>query len=524
MMQNGGFESLPKQIVDRFKDKGILEPQVWSAIRGALNPKILVSNLAEVFRMSDAQTQEVLSSLGLSDLMAHVGLDNSHSGGNQAAGVDYFISETRTTPDPFPELMSVVFSPPLDAPVKVDPKLTSSVDSILKQVCSSSDGDVFASLYRKDVLAYYREFISNDSKLIDGYIAANFKSFPKYIVNSGIGGNEQFAHFVSYLNNSNPDRKTTWFVVDASRQLAELPEDATKENTLFMEYSRSGKTEETVKIHELTSRTLKRIVYANSGPLFELGKRDSNLVLSIPEQVSGRFGRNKTPTLLATMYVCGMDVESFWQDIGAAINAFDLTSGTSLPVLFAKFIYLFQQLNGINHIYLGYLGQTLKDVADEFVQFWDEGVNKNGNDLMMSRYIGLPRDSHSVVEGILGNNKTKMSIFLLQKDPSFGKLPDFVLNEVDPISPLHLGVSLGEDEYILSEANFQRFSQVMPCIKITLVGKPNLHHAAILGQLWADITYVYSKMMNIDPGSNPEVKFVRDRSAELLAEYTKTKK
>jgi len=523
-MQSGGLESLPQQIVEHLKDRGVLEPQVWSAVRGALNPKILVSNLAEVFRMSESQTKEVLSSLGLSDLMARIGLDAPTSGRPRGEGLDYFISGDRTTPAPFSDLMSVVFSPPLETSIKVDPKLISSVDSILKHVCSSSSDDVFASLYRQDVLAYYREFISNDSRLINDYIAANFKEFPKYVVNSGIGGNEQFAHFVSYLNNSNPDRKALWIVTDSSRQLAALPEDATEENTLFMEYSRSGKTEETVKIHELTSRSLKRIVYANSGPLFDLGKRDGNLILSIPEQVSGRFGRNKTPTLLATMYVCGMDTESFWKDIDTAIKEFDLTSSNSLPVLIAKFIYMFQQMNGINHIYLGYLGKSLMDVADEFVQFWDEGVNKNGNDLMMSRYIGLPRDSHSVVEGILGNSKNKMGIFLFQKDPSFGKLPGFVLGEVDSISSLHKGIVLGEDETILTEANFQRFSQVMPCIKITLLGKPNLHHAAILGQLWADITYVYSKIMNIDPGSNPEVKFVRDRSAELLAEYAKTKK
>ena len=30
------------------------------------------------------------------------------------------------------------------------------------------------------------------------------------------------------------------------------------------------------------------------------------------------------------------------------------------------------------------------------------------------------------------------------------------------------------------------------------------------------MTFVYSRMMGIDPGSNPEVKFVRQRSAELL--------
>ncbi len=53
------------------------------------------------------------------------------------------------------------------------------------------------------------------------------------------------------------------------------------------------------------------------------------------------------------------------------------------------------------------------------------------------------------------------------------------------------------------------------------MGVPGPDHSAVLGQLFADVTFVYSRMMGIDPGSNPEVKFVRQRSAELLKGFAR---
>jgi hypothetical protein len=36
--------------------------------------------------------------------------------------------------------------------------------------------------------------------------------------------------------------------------------------------------------------------------------------------------------------------------------------------------------------------------------------------------------------------------------------------------------------------------------------------------LWADTTLVYSRLIGVDPGSNPEVKAVRTRAAAWLAD------
>ena len=54
-------------------------------------------------------------------------------------------------------------------------------------------------------------------------------------------------------------------------------------------------------------------MFANRGPLRELGVQDGNLVLPLPDEVSGRYGRNKTPILIAPMDVAGMNIERFWE-------------------------------------------------------------------------------------------------------------------------------------------------------------------------------------------------------------------
>jgi len=379
--------------------------------------------------------------------------------------------------------------------------------------------DPFVKLYREDVLGYYRAFLKRDAVAIDEFVHGAFpRRSLKYVVTTGIGADEAFSHFPARIYNETRDARPAWLILDSPRQLRRLPTDATTGNTLFMEFSRSGKTEETVKLHEYTPRQAKRVVFANSGPLRELGLRDGNLVLELPDQVSGRFGRNKTPILLAPMHVLEMDTQTYWEAIAEAVDRFDPAKAESLPLQMGKFLFVHQRIAQRNHIYVGCNDEALALSRDELVQFWNEGVNKNENDISMSGYFGLPRDSHANIEGLLANRRTKMAIFVLKGDCAPGSLPAMTARQIDPINPEHRGLEFGQEEVVLAEANFERFADAMPTMRIRTWGLLSLAHSAILGQLWADLTYCYSRFANVDPGSNPEVKLVRDRSARLLAE------
>ena len=102
-----------------------------------------------------------------------------------------------------------------------------------------------------------------------------------------------------------------------------------------------------------------------------------------------------------------------------------------------------------------------------------------------------------------------------------GPIHPLVREEIDPADPAHLGLKLGDEEVILALANYKRFSEVMPSILIRVCGELSMAHSAVLGQLFSDVTFVYSRMAGIDPGSNPEVKFVRERSGQLLGDFAR---
>ena len=440
------------------------------ALKTSLNAEELVNALSEVFRLSPKQMEAAVSELGLGELIAQQRLRGG-VGGEETEALPLCQDASRL--EPFPELFRFYSSPDPRGPVSLPKGLGESVYALSRKVAESAANDPFLELYHEQVGEYYHSFMMETAPLIRGEIQRRFgPDGLKYLVTTGIGANEQFCHYAAALNNRSKERKVNWIVIHYPLQLKLLPPDAREDNTM-------------------------------------------------PDRVSGRFGRNKTPILLAPMLACGMDTDDYWAMIQKAIRAFDLKEPDSLPHLLARFILAFQKANGTDFIYLGCNDEELGLLADEFIQFWNEGVNKNGNDLLVSRFFGLPRDSHMNLEGVLGNRETKLGFFLLRDDMRPGPIHPLVSEEIDPSDPAHLGLKLGDEEVILALANYKRFSEVMPSFLIRVCGELSMAHSAVLGQLFSDVTFVYSRMTGIDPGSNPEVKFVRERSGQLLGDFAR---
>ncbi|MCL2165383.1 MAG: hypothetical protein FWH55_13590 [Oscillospiraceae bacterium] len=519
------FPGLINNLIIKYRNKGVDFGAVRNALKTSLSIETLVNNLAEVFRLSKQDVEKDLSEFGLSDLVQLYKMKSVSDKGDGAQGNTSSISLS-TNPkalNPFEDLFSARFSPDAASAIPIDESLKGLLEKLFIEVPAKFSTDPFIKLYRDDVLPYFEGFMSDVAPVIERELRKLFGGgYPKYMVTTGIGANEQFTHFAASINNNNPSRRMKWLVINSPRDLSLLPDDADKENTLFLEFSRSSLTEETVKIHEYTPRDAKRIVFSNSGPLFEIAKRDGDLTLSLPDQVSGRYGRNKTPILLAPMFIAGMDVGQYWSDIDSAVKTFDISDGNSLPFVMAKFILIWQKLQAKNFIYFGCNDKVLSLLVDQLIQFWNEGVNKDGNDFLMSSFFGLPRDSHMNIEGVLGNRMTKMGIFLIRNNMRDKKRHPMVSEIIDPINPEHAGLHFGDEEVILAMANYKRFSEVMPAMIFEVPAEPSLRLSAVLGQLFADVTFVYSRLTGIDPGSNPEVKFVRERSAHLLADVAKS--
>ncbi|MBX3396027.1 MAG: hypothetical protein KF841_11735 [Phycisphaerae bacterium] len=502
--------------------------RIDDAITNAIDPRKLIDNFAEAWRTTNDMARAILETHGFATALSRLAVD-ARAGvcpdeieSAPLANTDrYLLAEGR--------IAARAFSPTFAEPLRAPRQVADGVESAVRAFLSGAEEDALGVLYRQDVSDYMNHWLATDAPTIDGYIRQHFGTDgPRYMINSGIGANEQFNYFVSEVANSRPDRRVTWLLANSPRDILYLPADATVHNTLFVEFSRSGITQETVKQHELTPRGAKRIVFANSGPLLDLAKRDGNLILELPSEVSGRYGRNKTPILMAPMYISGLDVPAYWATIDTACRAMPLSDPASLPVVAARYIRTQQLRRGINHIYLGANDPRLLRSADEFCQFWNEGVNRDGNDMTMSRYLGLPRDSHMNLEAILGTSEHKLAIFLLRTgNPARHdgmKAPNpmptghpLLLAGADAIDSAHKGLTAADVDLILALANVKRCSEKMPTLLIT-VDAPSLEASAWLGQLWADITLVYSRLIGVDAGSNPEVKAVRTRAAQWLAD------
>ena len=515
-MAENFFADFSGALLRHWPEKGVSVEQITGALKTALDPDSLVNALAEVFRVSPAEASKAVEGCGLGELIARKRLSGGLSDEMEALP----LCGNEAMSSPFADYFAFYAAPNPASPTSLPKGLNADLQAMSKKVADAAADDPFLQLYRVGVSAYYRKFMAEDAPKIRNEVEAHFPNGSlKYLVTTGIGANEQFCHYAAALNNRNPEKRCEWLVIHSPIQLCQLPADATEENTLFMEFSRSSMTEETLKTHEYTSRKLRRIVFSNGGGLKALAERDGNLTLELPDRVSGRYGRNKTPILLAPMLVCGMDTEGYWRKVEEAISAFDLTDPDSLPHVIARFILAFQKARGTDFIYLGCNDDTLGLLADEFIQFWNEGVNKGGNDLLMSRFFGLPRDSHMNLEGVLGNAQTKLGFFLLRDSLRSSFRHPLVNTDIDPIRGAHAGLTLGDEEAALSLANYKRFGEVMPSLLLSVKGELSMAHSAILGQLSSDVTFVYSRLMGIDPGSNPEVKFVRERSARLLSSF-----
>jgi hypothetical protein len=486
------------------------------ALSNAVNPQKLMDNLAEAWRTSPDVAHAILEECGFGGLLARIQPTEIKTGGAEATGPALSTRARYTLAGG--QISVRALNPSLADDASAPRPVLDAVAKAISVFLPGAVSDSLGVLYRSQPGAYAEKFLKEVAPKIDAYVAKHFGAGgPRYLVNSGIGANEQFNYFVAALANSRPSPRMLWLLANSPKEVVQLPPDASVENTLFMEFSRSGITEETVKLHELTPRTARRIVFANTGPLKALGERDGNLILELPSEVSGRYGRNKTPILMAPMHVVGLDVRAYWAMIEAACRELDVAGRQSLPVVLAQYIRLQQLRRGINHIYLGTNDPLLRFSADEFCQYWNEGVNRDGNDITMSRYIGLPRDSHMNLEAILGTCEHKMAIFLFRR-ACVGSHP-LLLTGADAHRPEHAGLGAAEVDLILALANAKRCSEKMPTV-LVVVDKPDLTASAWLGQLWADTTLVYSRLIGVDPGSNPEVKAVRTRAAQWLSDKT----
>jgi hypothetical protein len=90
MEKNGKLETLAKDLAENIKKEDVAEKHLEYAIRGALNPKLLISNLSEALRTTESETEKLLDKLGFSDVVAQKTMHEDASGSKRSCGLQDF--------------------------------------------------------------------------------------------------------------------------------------------------------------------------------------------------------------------------------------------------------------------------------------------------------------------------------------------------------------------------------------------------------------------------------------------------
>ncbi|MBU2266215.1 MAG: UTP--glucose-1-phosphate uridylyltransferase, partial [Candidatus Omnitrophica bacterium] len=362
--------------------------------------------------------------------------------------------------------------------------------------------------HRGKVVDYFNQgFLPQEAAVYEQFVLKQFSQQGKtlkYILSSGIGANEMFSHLMAALHKAFSTSAIQWIVLDSPGQLRQIPADASDDNTLVIEFSRSGETQETLKILELTqNRFSKRLVYANKGPLKELALKLQQqgkpvVIRSLESRIGGRLMRRLTPMTYGPMYLAGMDTKAYAGYTDSYDQALDpKLKEKSLAVALARMFFILVVLGKRSEAALIYnQPQILEHSLTEIRQFIMEGANKKSQYPLIAHMNALPRDSEVLKEGVLPQSQNQIAFSVTTKA---GENYASVYEDVEKTKQAIPGV------YIETE-------------KIT----PQI--AAGLSSLYEDFIVHYTALTGQDPNSNPQVKAVRENTAANLAKLAKEKR
>jgi phosphomannomutase len=350
---------------------------------------------------------------------------------------------------------------------------------------------------------------------IQKFVSARFneKEPIRAIITNGIGANDQFMwSLVRMYNENRPAGAPVWYHVTTAREFAAIVKrDGLKgANTLFIDISRSGGTWEGIEV-AMRSMALgfnKRIAVANGGALVKianavakaLGKEP--LVIGMSPDIGGRNMHRKTSIYYTAQTVAGMFLPKMDSATFAAMNnIFDVANGfaapeKSLPVSTGRFLYGSMQLMGVDHIALITNSEPLRLVGTEWEQYIMEGSNKE--DIISLGIHDLTKEPEHVLANLASGPAGKHTIGMALLD----KASVNYARELERVNRLKETMPLMV--FTINSAGFN------------LKGGMDVVAQAAFDILWTDMVTVFTTLLRVDANSNPNVKVVREKTAERV--------
>ncbi len=337
----------------------------------------------------------------------------------------------------------------------------------------------------------------------------------KYLITSGIGANEMYSHQLSeYLHSLG----IIWIVVNNPDHMDRIPLDATNDNTIVFEMSRSGGTQETFDFFQRTAKTFKkRVVAAVQGQLKmageQLAKQDKEAVvysiIDIPGYIGGRQMNRKTLMVAAPLFLAlavgSQDTKTareglkqYFSGLYAANEELAYKNQDNNTAVKLAEQLLTQRTVGRNKIQLLF-GESLKGLANEIYHLANEGAQKyvaggyENNNLVYEYNLNQSDDVERHQIGLEADPKSVQPLFLLDKS---------------------------SDDYEKMKAYAEELkAKGFPVIVVTVDLKKggsqaeidqNLKTIARTSALMQDTVVYFTYLTRQDANSNPAVKLVRE--------------
>jgi hypothetical protein len=338
----------------------------------------------------------------------------------------------------------------------------------------------------------------------------------KYLISSGIGANEMYSRQLSeYLRSLG----ITWIVVNNPDHMDRIPSDATNDNTIVFEMSRSGTTQETYDFFQRTKGIFKkRVVAAVQGQLRTAGEKlaqeDKDAVVysiaDVPGYIGGRQMNRKTLMVAAPLFlalavgrkntrIARAELKEYFSGLYAANEELAYKNQDNNTAVILAEQLLTQRTVGRKTIQLLFSG-SLKGLANEFYQLANEGAQK---------YVAGGYENNNLVYEYNLNQLDDVArhVIGLQADPQ-------------SIQPLFL-LDKSSDDYYEKRAYAERLkkSYGLPVIVVTVDLKKgtsqqeidqNLKTIARTSVLMQDTLVYFTYLTRQDANSNPAVKLVRE--------------
>jgi len=294
------------------------------------------------------------------------------------------------------------------------------------------------------------------------------------------------------------------------------------DKTLFIVISKAGGTVETI-VPMLIAREwvgenfYKQCVFITSkdkGILFELSKKHSVPVFSIPENVGGRFSVF-SPVGLLPAALCGVDLNEIRAGLLEADSLCqiqDVRANIAAGIALSTY---FSYLEGKNIFALMPYSTCMRKSVDWFIQLWAESIGKSQKGSTPICAVGAT-DQHSQLQLFNEGPNDKLICFIkISKHKRDLMIPDF--SNDDPSFRVFANHKVGQVLNIELDATRRALAENKRPNLLLTMPELNEFYISQLMYIFEVATAIMGKLLGVNPFDQPGVELAKRYTKEALS-------